>query len=221
MSRAAATLVALVFLCAQGCVVETRSGDLTVAWTIGLDEPSEDQCTEAGIESILISVASSTFDDSEEVTCTEGRWTFHSLPVSNYTVRVQGMDAAGCAVYQGTLADIVQSTDEDHAETGIIMQRATPGGSVAISWRFEDGMVCGAHGVEQVHLQLLSNDTMILDDDFACDAGMIEVTDVPAGSIDLRLSGLEGPLELCYVATNLALEPCDTLSVEASLEPCI
>jgi hypothetical protein len=221
MSRAAATLAALVLLGTQGCMAETRSGDLTVSWTIGLDDPTEDQCTGAGIESILVSVTSSEFTDSEETTCTDGRRTLHGLPVSNYTVRVQGMDAAGCAVYQGTLADVVPTTDEDHPETEIIMQRVTPGGSVAISWRFEDGMVCGAHGVEEVHLQLLSDDAMVLEDDFACDAGMVEVTDVPAGSIDLRLSGLEGPVEQCYVATNLALEPCDLLSVEALLEPCI
>ena len=221
MSRAAATLAALALLGTSGCMAETRSGDLTVAWTIGLDEPSEDQCTEAGIESILITVASSEFDDSDRSTCSEGQLSFHGLPVSSYTVRVQGMDEAGCAVYQGTLADIVPTMDEEIPETEIIMQRVTPGGSVAIAWWFEDGMVCGAHGVEQVHLQLLSEDSMVLEDDFACDAGMVEVTDVPAGSIDLRLSGLEGPMELCYVATNLVLLPCDTLAVEAELEPCI
>ncbi len=221
MSRAAATLAALSVLAAQGCVAETRSGDLTVSWTIGLDAPSSDQCTEAGIESILITVASNAFDDAEETACTDGRWTFRGLPVSNYTVRVQGLDASGCAVYQGTLSDVVPSMDEDDPGTEIIMQRVTPGGSVELSWRFEDGMMCGAHGVEQVHLQLLSDDSMVLEDDFSCDAGMVQVAEVPAGSIDLRLSGLEGAVEMCYVATNLALEPCDVLSVEASLEPCL
>jgi hypothetical protein len=221
MSRAAATLAALVLLGTQGCMAETRSGDLTVSWTIGLDDPTEEQCTDAGIESILVTVTSSEFSDAEETTCTEGRRTLHALPVSSYTVRVQGMDAAGCAVYQGTLADVVPSLEEDLPDTEVIMQRVTPGGSVAITWRFDDGMVCGAHGIERVHLQLLSDDSMILEDDFPCDSGMLEVTDVPAGSIDLRLSGLEGAMEQCYVATNLDLEPCDTLAVEASLSPCL
>lgn len=221
MSRAAAMLAALVLLGTQGCMAETRSGDLTVSWTIGLDEPSEDQCTGAGIESILVSVSSPAFDDAEETTCTEGSWTFHGLPVSSYTVRVRGVDGTGCAVYQGTIGDVVPSMEEDAGQTEIIMQRVTPGGSVAIAWRFEDGMMCGAHGIERVHLELLSNDSMILEDDLACDSGLVEVTDVPAGSVDLRLSGLEGGIEMCYVATNLDLEPCDTLSVDASLQPCL
>lgn len=221
MSRAAATLVTLALLSGQGCVAETRSGDLTVSWTIGLDDPDEVQCADAGIETILITVSSPEFEGAEETTCTEGRWTFHSLPVSNYTVRVQGLDAAGCAVYRGSLADVVPTLDEERPETEIIMQRVTPGGSVVLSWRFADGMMCGAHGIETVRLQLLSDDSMVLEDDLACDDGMVEVQDVPAGSIDLRLSGFEGPVDLCYVATNLALEPCDTLAVEASLEPCL
>jgi hypothetical protein len=214
-------LAALALLAAQGCTAQTRTGDLKVSWTIGLDEPSIDQCSAAGIESILITLDGEEHDELEDATCATGERTFHGLPVMGYTVRVQGMDREGCAVYEGRLANAVPSEEEDPAEIDVIMQRVTPGGSVTITWRFLDGMMCGAHGIEVVHLELLSEDAMVLETDLSCHDGRVVVSDVPAGSVDLRLSALEGAMEMCYVATNLELVPCDALEVEASLEPCI
>jgi hypothetical protein len=202
MPRIHAWLASIAIL-AAGCVTDTDRGDMVVAWTIGLSEPTTEECSASMIDSIEIALESPSHDDEAGASCTAGERTFSSLPVDGYAVRVRGLDASGCVVYAGSLANAVPGRDEPE-RVEVILGRQDPSGTLHVTWRFEDGMMCGAHGIEQVRLQVLSDDAWVTDTE-----------------IELRILAYEGPAELCYVATGLDLAPCDTLDVEASLEPCL
>jgi hypothetical protein len=218
--RRSLVLAAVVALGLVGCMRDVERGDLAVSWTIGLDRPTEAECESAGIDRVSVSLASSTHDAREEVDCSDGSALFEDIPVAGYAVRVRGLDASGCTVYGGDRAEALPGAQET-GEVDVILGRLEPAGAILVGWRFEDGMMCGAHAVEQVRIQVLSDDEWVADTYVPCDAGAAELPDVPAGSIDLKLSAFEGPAELCYLVTDLPLAPCDTVSVDASLVPCL
>jgi len=205
----------------SGCFAQTERGDLTVSWTIGLDQPTASQCESAGIETISMRVAGTGWTDEVETGCPAGERFFSAVPVGEYSVTLRGLDAGGCAVYGGSLSGVHVASGSEPADAAVILESVTPSGSMMITWRFEDGMMCGAHGIEEVHVQILSDDATVYESDLPCDDGLVDLEEVPAGSIDLMVSAFEGPMEMCYVETNLDLLPCDDLSVDASLSPCI
>jgi hypothetical protein len=203
-----------------GCVEETADGDMRTSWTIGLEEPGLSSCETAGIATVEISLASDEHDATESASCHAGSRTFRAIPVTSYEVTVSGLDASGCAIYGGSASGARPSRDGVPAEVEVVMQRLPAAGTVEVEWRFADGRMCGAHGVESVDLVVMSDDVEHVHSTLPCDEGQTQLVDVPAGSLDVRLEAEDAEGLLCHVENDVDLAPCGVVDVEAVLEPC-
>ena len=203
-----------------GCDGNGSTGDLRIGWTVGLDDPTVTACEAASIESVLVSLAGPDHDFEETVSCASGERTFRDIPVEHYDVTVQGLDADGCRVYEGSEDGVVPVGGAEPGQATVIMQAVAPSGSLDLEWAFEDGGLCGVHGVTEVDLLLLSDDVTVAEETLSCDLGAFVAADVPAGSIDVSVTAVGTGGTYCWVGTDLTLAPCSTLPVQALLEIC-
>lgn len=211
---------AVLTVCAAGCVSEVPTGDMRASWTIGLDEPSLSSCEAAGIDAIQVDLTSEKHDVSEVTSCPSGQRTFRQLPVTRYTVTLMGLDETGCPVYEGSVGGVTPADEGLPEEVPVVLERLPASGTVSVTWRFEDGLMCGAHGVEDVTVTILSDDVEQARVDVGCDEGQYEMLAVPVGSVDVSIEATSPDGALCHVRTNLDLAPCGTVDVLAVLEPC-
>ncbi len=211
-------LVALATL--QGCDLATSRGDLSVSWSIGLDVPSVTECEAASIESVLLILDGERHDFEESVSCASGERTLRDIPSERYAVAVQGLDSEGCPVYEGVVDGVFPDSGTDPAGVSIVMERVVPSGNLDLEWAFDDGRLCGGHGVDDVDLLVLSDDVTVVSETLPCDQGGYEILDIPAGSIDVRITATGTEQSFCWVDTDLVLQPCSDLSVAAFLDTC-
>lgn len=218
----ACTCIALtgMLLLVSGCDEDTATGDLQVAWTIGLDDPTTMECTDKGIALITVSLTSSQHDEEREVACDDGSVTFQNIPKVTYSVSVVGEDDTGCPIYSGETSGARPSEEAEPEVASVTLQHLEPSGTLQIGWVFEDGGLCGANDVDEVDITVLANDVEIVNESVPCNDGIMELNPVEAGSIDVRLEAQSGETTLCYVQTNMTLDPCATLDVDAVLAPC-
>ncbi len=216
-----AWLCVVVLACAvTGCMAENPSGDLRAVWSIGLDEPTSASCDEAGIASVELAVRSGQHDVTEISSCQSGQRTFRQLPVASYTVTISGLDGNDCPIYEGSATNVTPGDPGLPEDVTIALERLPTEGTVSVEWMFEDGRLCGTHGVDQVTVTLMSDDVEILTTFLDCEQGTFETLAVPSGAVDVSITATQNGTPLCHVETGLDLVPCGDLSVLAILEPC-
>lgn len=135
-------------------------------------------CEEAGVAHVSLELDGQEID---RVECAVGALRVGGIAPGRYRVALVGVDASGVATHGAQLGEVTLRGDLlstlDAARLTALPARASA------SWRFWDGSVCGALGVESVEASVFD----ALGWEYAtvtlpCDAGSGEVGEVPAGA---------------------------------------
>jgi len=221
MDRIVPSTALTLFVLVTGCVADEQDGNMRVSWTIGLSDPSITECEAAGIETLVISLDSDGKTIEEEASCPSGTRTFSGIPANRYRIDVQGFDESGCTVYAGSSDGRIRpSTDGAPRPADVRLEPTGSVGEVNVSWRFEDGRLCGAHEVGSVEVTILSGDETQVEKTVDCEDGVYFTSTIPAGSVDIRVEATSGEIILCDQQTDLDLDPCSSIEWEAELSEC-
>ena len=201
-----------------GCEKETAVVDLTVGWTIGLESPTTEICSRAGISDVLVTIDSLSDSYERKGGCRDGMLTFENIPQSVYQVSVSGLDPGGCPVYYGE--EQVGSSELGQVTETLRLESLPSTGSVAIAWWFEDGRFCSYHAVETVNVIIFRDDVKIIDEDINCNLGGYTIEQAMTGRYSLRLEALAAEGLLCSEYHDFSLEPCGVIEAEGPLETC-
>jgi hypothetical protein len=195
-----------------GCVLTAKTttpeplpGTLALTWSVGAGG-----CAESGVTDIEIALGSVT----ERITCEEGGATITGDP-GRYDVVATGFDADGVARYEGITTVDLPEGGESNAHVTL---SALPA-SLEVTWYFENGRLCAANAVSDVHLVLFDEDDYVVaETTVPCDDGIADLPALESGDYALVAEGLDATGALAYSgALDLTLEKGDTTTVEVEL----
>jgi hypothetical protein len=172
-------LLALAFL--GGCFGSADPpGSLKVSWQIGLSGGC------GTIEKIDVELAGTTIKRTD-LPCTPSSLIITDVIAGAYTVKVTGL-VKGTPTFEGSAAADVRPSTQTEVNVELRIRPA----SMQLEWRFEDGRMCRALGVEQVRLVGSSSTTgaQLVDQTMACDLGIIELSSVTPDTYDIEGRGL-------------------------------
>ena len=166
--------VSLASTVACGELVEPL-GDAAVRATFSL---APGGCEGAGVDEVVLEVDGAEVARGE---CAAGALRADAIAPGRYPIRLVGLDPSGVPTYGASLGEVTLRGD--------VMSTLEPARLTALparahaSWRFWDGSVCGALGVESVEASVFD----ALGWEFAtvtlpCDAGSGAIGEVPAGA---------------------------------------
>ena len=126
---------------------------------------------------------------SEIFECGRGEATLRDVVAGTYTVDIEGLDALGVARFTSPASRVTVHPDltstNDHARLV-----AKPSEAV-ISWRLDDGRVCGAHGLDELNIAAFDKfDYQVATIDGQCDEASAVLADVLAGTYLIQVSGM-------------------------------
>lgn len=134
---------------------------------------------------------------SAEFNCLDGAGVIEGLEPGLYRVHIHGLDASEKVVYEAPVrrdvvvrAGVAEVLDRVNA---LSAARA----AVEITWRFEDGRLCGAHGVEQVSAVVLDvYDSFVAAREFSCSEGVGVIDGVTPGEHRVLLEAVDAAGEV-------------------------
>lgn len=213
-TRAAGCLLAGCLLVATGCgeePVPLGDGSLTVTW-----EVSPRGCEAAGVERVEVTLRNAHGDYAERVSCADGRIDFDRLAAASYELTVVGTDAGGQPTF-GSEPSTVRIEPERHHEAPRQRLTALPA-TVSVSWRFDNGQVCGANDVDQVEVTVFDHAFYEVGrDTFDCNDGGGSLEGLTAGSY-LVEAVAEGDEATWRGLTETELKRGETAEVDVLLE---
>lgn len=173
-SRATWGLVGLA-LVGCGSAEPLGAGSIELSW-----EVAPRGCGEAGIEAVEARV-SGPEGVVERFDCASGSADLRGLEPGIYDVELVGLDALGTPIFGASERTVTVDADRD-TDLGTLRLTARPS-TLQVGWRFADGRVCGANGVDTVALAVFdAHDYEIARTSFDCDAGEGEIPEVMAGA---------------------------------------
>ena len=221
VSALAAVLVAVLALPGSGCG-DADFGDLLVKYRIGSGAQG---CDDVGVQVIRVTLANSERAPIvEEAVCSDTRpeVLLRQVPADVYTVSIEGIDGNEVSTFSGSQENVRVVADSIN-ETREIAMNVTPPG-LRLIWGFSDGMMCGLHNVEELHV-VLYRDSISLEYDemIDCTSGITEIEELLPGVYDLRVravDGTSGDYTFEYDRDGIELQAGGMVQVVASLEAC-
>lgn len=195
-----------------GCVITSRTtppdvepGSLVLTWSVG-----SGGCAEAGVTEIQIQMGNAR----ETLACEEGGATITGDP-GRYDVVATGFDADGVARYEGTTT---VSVPEGGEATAHVTLAALPA-SLEVTWYFENGRLCAANGVSEVHLVLFDEDDYVVAETTQpCDDGLATLDALSSGTYALHADALDDGGALRFDGdVDVVLDKGDAAVVEVEL----
>lgn len=179
-------LLCLAAACAAGTGCgeepETETGAATLTWQV-----SPRGCFEAGVEQVEVTLFGAEMR-SDRFACADGEGSFEDLPTGIYSVEVRGLDATGNHVFEAARHTIALNGQRT-VDAGHFRLTAKPA-SVRSTWRFEDGLVCGAHHVDTIEIGVYDkNDYEVARERFSCNAGSGAIDGLVAGTYVVEALG--------------------------------
>ena len=162
-------------LVACGGAEPLGSGSLALSWQV-----SPRGCAEAGVRSVEIRL-SGPEGLVERFDCQIGQAELEDLDAGSYSLRVVGLDDTGEPIFEAKPRNL--TIDADRVESvGTLRLTAMPS-QVDVTWKFSDGLVCGAHDVDKVVLAAFdTSDYEVARETFTCDDGAGVVRGLAAGA---------------------------------------
>ena len=169
---------------AAGCGEAAKpvsDGSLTASWEI-----SPRGCTGTDVETVQLDLKYKEGTRTESYPCEKGNATVENLPPANYRVRIWGIDAEGDPTFgAGPKKLTIQGAETTVAPHFRLTARPA---EIRLDWRFENGMVCGANGVDKVNFTLYDTDDFkVMSEKFKCTKGHAEIDSVPPGEYLVEL----------------------------------
>jgi hypothetical protein len=209
-SRPPAVLCRLTFcallvasLAALGCGEDPEDlppGQIAVSWLVGTSG-----CTASNIDKVAIFLADGssattvhTFDceDGEVGGGGGGGVVISSVRPGTYDLVLRGRDADGFDRFGATYANVVVRSEGTASVSTVRLSalRAT----IRVSWYFDNGRLCDYNDVETVEATLFEDEYIELTQSAPCDAGLMEIEDIEAGSYTVDLVGRDDAGRLLY-----------------------
>lgn len=174
--------------CGQS-VEPISDGSVEFAWEI-----SPRGCEDAGVEEIQVDLAYKSGTRTETFNCRKGRATIRNLRPANYKMHLFGIDKAGDATFEAGPKKVTIHGD-GMTDSGMIRLTARPA-QLRLVWRFDNGLVCGANGVDDLTLSLYDEDDFkVMERTFACTEGKARIPEVPPGEYLAELRGKSEDLQ--------------------------
>lgn len=154
-------------------------GIVEVSWIVG-----SSGCALAQVTDIQLTIG--TYENTYP--CDNGS-TRVQLPAGDYSLVATGLDADGVARFEAT-EELVSIFEDETTILPTLRLSALPA-SLTLFWRFENGSLCGANGVDSIDVALFDNEQLV--DPFPivvdCDPGEADFDDIAAGSYVVSLLG--------------------------------
>lgn len=188
------------------------SGSLALSWQV-----SPRGCTDAGIESVEVRLSGpeglvKRFD------CDLGSALIEDLTAGSYDLEVVGLDPTGRPTFEAS--DRSFTIDADAVESiGTLRLTAMPS-EVDVTWRFSDGLVCGAHEVDKIVVAAFdSADYEVAREIYGCDEGHGVVDGLAAGTYIVEATSYSGTRATHRGTIHVKTARGDALASEVVLEP--
>ena len=152
-------------------------GTLSLTW-----EVLPGGCEDEGVERIEVSFEPARGANPAHVFDCDQQAATIDLIAGQYTLESRGLDARGRAVVEATPREVSVRDGYVTRLEAIVELTAIPG-SVEVEWQFEDGRVCGAHGVSQVELTVFDDASFqVARERFSCNDGAGVIDGLPQQS---------------------------------------
>lgn len=214
-------LLPLLLLCA--CRDQAEPGDLRVAWLTNQGSCRADA---------VARVAAEVFDFDRpkpvaavEVACDAGEATVGGVRPGEYTLRLRGIDAAGCWTHEARRDDVeIEAGGVTTLGELPLLRRVRP---LRVEWAFAGEEGCRANGVHQVEVVVEVEGGFRRSWLFMCDDGRRELSEVPRGDAQVHVVGFDaGGTPIADGRRSLqramrAENPCASfVEVPVALSPC-
>lgn len=157
-------------------------GQLALTWQV-----SPRGCADAGVANVSVNLEGPA-DRNEIFECDKGEVTVRDVVAGTYTVSIEGLDSDG--VPRFTSPPTRTTVHPDLTATNAHARLIAKPSEVRVSWRFQDGRVCGAHGVDELNVSAFDKfDYQVATVDGDCDLAKATLTDVLAGTYLIEVSG--------------------------------
>lgn len=196
-----------------GCVVtsggtsttEPEPGSLSLTWSVGAGG-----CEAAGVAEVEVALGNAR----ERLPCEDGGAVISGDP-GRYDVVATGLDAGGNPRYEGSTTVTVDAGAESTAHVTLAALPA----SLSVSWWFENGRLCAANGVPEVHVVLFDDeDYVVAEESPACDDGLVALSDLASGTYGLLVEALDADGALAFSGSAaVELGKGDAASAEIEL----
>lgn len=179
-------IVSFLFVLSAGCgesVGPVPNGRLSLSW-----EVSPQGCADSGVGRVQIRLESGERTDTQTYPCEKGQATVDGLRPAQYVVDVAGIDEEGRERYTGG-GERVTIQGGDLTEGPHVRLTAKSGG-LTVSWRFENGRLCGSMEIGKVELVVYdSDDYQIREKKVECSSGEALLEDLPPGEVLVEVRG--------------------------------
>lgn len=204
-----------------GCVIDpsltpnpddepvSGEGIVEVTWAVG-----SAGCDAAGVSDVQVLIGPL----DETARCTDGSMRLQ-LPPDDYELVAIGLDVDGIARFQAT--DRSVSVFENETTIVPTLRLSAIPAKLSLFWRFDNGSLCAANGVSEIDIALFDNEQIINDFPVVvdCGPGLTEFDDIPAGTYDVSMFGLDPEGTAIFEATDeITLLRGEAASFELELE---
>jgi len=197
-----------------GCgnaVEPPADAEMRLSWQIG-----PQGCGGTGVETVVARLEFDAGTRTAEFDCDAGRGTVAELRPANYELQLRGIDSEGDATYAAEPRTLTLRGG-DVTELPKLRLTALPG-SVELTWKFRDGRVCGANGVDEVRAALFDPDNfLVAERTSACPLGRLRIEDVPPGDYLAEIRA-EGDAALFGGVDPVRLDPGKSAAGQIVLE---
>ena len=163
------------------------TGSVALEWAV-----SPRGCEEAGVMHVeaQLTRTSDTSTTTHRVACSQGTAIIDDLTVGDYQIALQGLDERDRPIFSAPSRELVVRPDTLERLEEPLRLSAMPS-TLQVGWRFEDGRVCGAHGVEQIEVGVFDeSDFEVARARFDCNQGWGQITPIPAGQYTAVIEAL-------------------------------
>jgi len=185
-------------------------GIVEVNWIVG-----SSGCELAGVSDVLLELG--TY--SNTVPCDNGT-TRIQIMAGDYELTVTGLDPEGVARFQAT-EDLVSVFEGDTTVLQTLRLSALPA-TLTLFWKFENGSLCGANGVDNIDVALFTNEQLVAPFPLVveCASGEATFEDIASGAYVVSLLGLDEADQATFEARKeIELFRGETLEEELELLP--
>ena len=178
--------IATLGLIAMGCVeVEPfGQGTLEVNWAV-----APLGCEELGVSEVQVTLSNTSREVLADFPCVDRRGELAGLPPGTYSLRLEGLDERGQALFGAPERDVFLRPDEV-TRAAIVDLVALPA-ALQVSWYFENQRVCGANGVDAVEIAVFDQGFYeVARGRYDCDLGAVPVDGLRAGEVWVQARGV-------------------------------
>ncbi|MFW5967831.1 MAG: hypothetical protein ACOCV2_09950 [Persicimonas sp.] len=187
-------------------------GSLELTW-----EVAPRGCEDAGVEQIEARVTHGQRSYDERFACADGKGRVDEVEAGKYDVQLVGLDADEKETFISDKQRVVVNAEKtsDAPKTRLTAKPV----DLEVSWRFDDGRVCGSKGVEKVEVAVYDPAYYELGRaEFACDAGRGTIDDLIAGEYTVEVSAEGDDEAVFHGLEKTTVKRGETGEVEVVLE---